>query len=276
MVLRPVLSGDFIQVPPVRRLLPGGYTQTPFRPTLTGRVVQVSSETDPLAGFNWAARLQTHNGNGVPLGLWQDDACTIPATQDFDPIGGWTDELSDSGVALTQSDPDKQPFLFFDNGVPTIVPDGVDDYLQGSIAGIAVTNLTVFALGAISSGAFYELSHNAGVSNACSAMFIDGGQFRFRITTTDALFLAPDGAIHSFTGVQATAARSVYLDGTMQNTESSSVNMSQVPAFLRMGNLFQFFGYPLNGSMISLMFSPDTFNPTNLGTVDTYLATLTP
>lgn len=87
--------------------------------------------SDPLAGIPFSIRLQTHiPGSNTPLGLYQDIACTIPATQDGDPIAAWRDELSDSGLVAIQADTQKQPMLVFEASVPTIMFDGVDDFLK--------------------------------------------------------------------------------------------------------------------------------------------------
>lgn len=91
-------------------------------------------ETDPLAGLTFAARWQTHNGDNVPLGLWQDIAMTIPAVAEFDPVAVWEDVLSGSGETATQANPDYQPYLVFVSGVPLLEGDGVDDHLDHSVA----------------------------------------------------------------------------------------------------------------------------------------------
>lgn len=100
-----------------------------------------SSPVDPLAGLNWAARLQTHiPGSNTPLGLYQDVACTIPCTMDGDPVAAWRDELSASAVIATQSNSQLQPLLVFDTGIPTILFDGVDDFLASSTPTISQPN----------------------------------------------------------------------------------------------------------------------------------------
>lgn len=100
---------------------------------------------DPLAGIPFSIRLQTHvPGSNTPLGLFQDVACTMPATQDGDPIAAWKDVLSNSGLIATQSDTQKQPILFFDNGVPSVLFDGVDDFLSG-ISISPSTTISLFA-----------------------------------------------------------------------------------------------------------------------------------
>jgi hypothetical protein len=84
---------------------------------------------DPLAGLPFALRLQTHRGDGIPLGLYQDTACTIPATADGHPVAAWRDELSASGLVAIQSVTTKQPKLQFVSGKPVLRFDGIDDFL---------------------------------------------------------------------------------------------------------------------------------------------------
>lgn len=85
---------------------------------------------DPLANIPFALRLQTHRGDGVPLGLYQDAACTVPATLAGQAVAAWRDELSGSGLIATQSVSTKRPILRFTAGVPWLEFDGVDDYLD--------------------------------------------------------------------------------------------------------------------------------------------------
>jgi hypothetical protein len=98
---------------------------------LPGRLVSISNAGDPLEGIIFAyGRFQTHNGDNVPLGLWQDVAATIPAVDPFTPVAAWTDELTGSGAIAVQADPDKQPILEFVNGVPALYFDGIDDCMS--------------------------------------------------------------------------------------------------------------------------------------------------
>lgn len=75
----------------------------------------------------WAARLQTHNGDGVPLGLYQDVACTVPATEDFDPVAAIRGEFATGAITVVQSVEAEQGYLLHVNGTPTVQLDGVDD-----------------------------------------------------------------------------------------------------------------------------------------------------
>lgn len=109
------------------------------------RVPGSSTPVDPLAGFNWAARLQTHiPGNNTPLGMFQDVACTIPSTQDGDNFAGWKDVLSDSGVIFTQAVSDQIPIFVSDGSTPTGLLDGVNDFWATVLA--AINDFTLFVV----------------------------------------------------------------------------------------------------------------------------------
>jgi hypothetical protein len=245
----------------------------------------VDVDIDPLAGYTWGLRLQTHNGDGVPLGLWQDTTFTIPAQNDFDPIGGWTDELSDSGAAVIQSDLNLQPYLLFIDGIPTIQCDGVDDFFQGAVSGLSASQLSVFASAAIESsdGALYDATNASGLTNICSLLFRAAPSLRFRIGDAggtgsdvgDATVAFSDTGWHVFSGLHTLSERSLYIDGVLQNTNTTDVVATPTPTQLRIGRLFENY-FPLGGGLVALLLSPDTLNPTDRGTVETYLATLTP
>jgi hypothetical protein len=85
---------------------------------------------DPLVGISFSLRLQTHRGDGIPLGLYQDTACTIPATADGHSVAAWRDEISGSNLVATQSVSTKRPILRLLSGIPTVKFDGVDDFLS--------------------------------------------------------------------------------------------------------------------------------------------------
>lgn len=111
----------------------------PFPPYAYGNPAAMGGAADTLAGISFALRLQTHNGDNVPLGLYLDTACTTPATDEFDIIAGWKDELGTSGIAGTQATEAKRPILVFDAGVPTLLFDGVDDALEFTNAFQSIT-----------------------------------------------------------------------------------------------------------------------------------------
>jgi hypothetical protein len=84
---------------------------------------------DPLEGYDFIARLQFHLGDNVPMGVFQDEARTIPAVNAFDPVCAVRDEITGLGAVFQNTDPDKQPFLNFIGGVPVLSFDGSDDVL---------------------------------------------------------------------------------------------------------------------------------------------------
>jgi hypothetical protein len=106
-------------------------------------------------GIDVILRLQTHRGDGVPVGLYQDAACTIPATDDGDPVGGWKDELSNSGLVAVQSVSTKRPILKFVSGIPVLRFDGIDDFL------IIATVPTISGVVGFASTAFYSSATQA-------------------------------------------------------------------------------------------------------------------
>jgi hypothetical protein len=82
------------------------------------KVAQHSHSLRPPPSYQ--LRLQTHNGDNVPLGLYQDAAMTIPAMEDGDPIYVWKDVLTSSGLVYTAPDSSQRPTLRFRYGVPVV------------------------------------------------------------------------------------------------------------------------------------------------------------
>lgn len=174
--------GGFAKVPAVgiRPVMPGGFVKrADGGPALVypGGFIQVSSGTpDPLAGLPFGLRLQTHNGDNVPLGLWQDVARTIPAVNEFDLVAAWEDVLSESGIVATQADPDKQPTLVFINGVPFVEFDGIDDFLVHGV-GSAVPS-SIFAVCRYTAGTGFQCLAgfgNPSGTNIYSRLNLPGG-----------------------------------------------------------------------------------------------------
>jgi hypothetical protein len=92
---------------------------------------------DPLAPYSFHARLQTHNGDNVPLGLYQDTSCTTPATSNTDPVAAWRDEITGFTVTFTTSVSGERPLLTFSGGVPRLTFDGVNDVLVQTASAFA-------------------------------------------------------------------------------------------------------------------------------------------
>lgn len=75
---------------------------------------------DPLYGFEFAARFQTHDGDGKPKGMWKDEECREPAVNDGDPVACWMNKATGK--------PERMPhgaYLKFSNGIPGVVGAGI-------------------------------------------------------------------------------------------------------------------------------------------------------
>jgi primosomal replication protein N len=110
-------------------------------------VIRRDHAADPLERIPFSLRLQTHRGSGVPLGLYKDTSCTIPATSDGDAIAAWRDEISGSGLVAVQGVTTKRPILRFVSGLPALEFDGVDDHLTLTLARTFPFSLAVGAKG---------------------------------------------------------------------------------------------------------------------------------
>jgi hypothetical protein len=97
-----------------------------------GKRSNILAVIDPLVDLPLALRLQTHNGDNVPLGLYQDDECTVPSAVDGSPVGGWSDELTDSERIFGQTTETKRSTLKFVSGKPVVRFDGIDDALTST------------------------------------------------------------------------------------------------------------------------------------------------
>jgi len=89
---------------------------------------QANKRRNLLFGINFGLRLQTHNGDRIPINMFKDIARTQPATLAGDAIASWYDPYS--GKAAEQPTLANRPKLQFLSGVPYVVPDGVDDYFS--------------------------------------------------------------------------------------------------------------------------------------------------
>jgi len=229
---------------------------------------------DPLADVPFAIRLQTHNGNNVPLGLFQDTACTIPATSDFELVAAWRDELSGSGLVLTQSNVNQRPMLFFINGVPTLFFDGSDDRLQGSLTGIGVTSYTISCAGQILSGtenALCDLSPNPFTNNG-PMLFEEGGNMKLRTLaggTPDLSYAYSSSTWKHHMGTKGAAGFFLYEDNTQKATNASTANLDNAPILMRLGMLFQDI-YPLNGGIASFFAIPPQVTTDQRNLINTY------
>ncbi len=145
-----------------------------------GTVVSNVLNVDPLAGLPFALRLQPNSSFSAPLGLYQDTACTIPATADGDTVAAWRDELSNSGITALQSTFAARPMLVFDGGIPTVFFDGVDDvlsYVHGASTWLPQPSQYIVVISVQDSGARrFISSRNTGIGR--NLLYQQGGNFQ--------------------------------------------------------------------------------------------------
>lgn len=89
---------------------------------------QATPEVDPMGGFGFISRVQSHKGFGlnpmVPLGLFQDSLETIPALLDGDAVKSWRDELSGTSIKFIQTTGGTIPELKIIGGIPRVRVSG--------------------------------------------------------------------------------------------------------------------------------------------------------
>jgi hypothetical protein len=105
--------------------------------------------------------------------LFQDDALSVPAVADLQPVGGWKDRANARNV--TQANGSLKPLFRTAaiNGRPAVEADGVDDYLRAS--GVSLTQpLSIYCVS------------NLGAANANMTWFDGSGLSteRVRILTS--------------------------------------------------------------------------------------------
>lgn len=269
MIYRPVLPGDFVQAPPIKRVLPGGGVQTPWRPVLPGRIVQVRSEpVDPLADYAFHVRLQTHMGDNVPLGMYQDVACTIPAVNDFDPVAAWRDEITGSVILFTNADPDQQPMLRFIGGVPVLATDGLDDVLVQPAT--AMLPLYIHARIHYISGGFGRVTTQTGSGNG--GFTGSGGAWGARYSGTNIpLGAATAGYDSLFIQGGAGTSRTTYNGVSTPQPDDSLPN-----ATWSIGDFTSGGGQVIEGNYVALYFGSTAIDAAQQTVLENYTANLAP
>lgn len=182
-----------------------------------------SGATDPLAGVVFALRLQTHAGDNVPVGLYQDVACTIPATADGHVVAAWRDELGGSGKTYSQSDVSKRPLLKIVSGAPVVRFDGIDDVLE-LVTGWDISS-ALLAVSCRVSGSFdYSIFTNGTVGDSFWRFSGDGNGYIgvFRTARINAYPMAmPITGSHIFT-VASGADYEIRVDGASKGIQTGS------------------------------------------------------
>lgn len=233
---------------------------------------------DPLAGINplLALRLQTHKGDDVPFSMYQDVACTVPATEEGDPIAAWRDELSGSGLVATQSDTGKQPILHFVSGVPTVKYDGVDDLLTLS-SGISPTTTLTASFAA-------QMSNISGAQSVLSLQAAAGGPWIHMREGKTNLYNDNIAALsQSLTAVTVntsfvaavrlrTTGLDYFLDGPADGTYAETTLFTTPILDIGLYKGTQ----PFKGVFTAIALSISALSDPDMSTIDSYFATLNP
>lgn len=230
---------------------------------------------DPIGYLNstFLVRLQTHlPGSKTPIGMFQDVAGTIPATQAGDKVRFWTSVQGvDSGGLLAFFEAtNAAPTLQFVNGYPVVRGNGTNSILTCSGTLIPMSMFAV-AKGAHDGAAFGRLAcdptGNSGVNDDSFApnewaYRFNGTQYLIAMTTGyDALGM--QGAVGntqtSINGVITTRA-----DGSMADTGNWTL-------FNVTGG-----GQAMPGDIVSVIFGSQAYNPTDWAAIDNYQTSLKP
>lgn len=244
----------------------------------------VAAGADPLEGIALSLRLQTHNGDNSPIGLYTDTACTTPATTAGDLIAAWKDELGTSGIVFTQATSGNRPTLQFDSGVPVVRFNGTDQYLDYSSANISVDrrtavvgykasnatggNIMQFRL----SGYGYLLRHfESGVAYI-------GGDILTTNQTIPALPSAHNW--HTATWYQDASRNTSYrlngieetVSGNPPNAESGTTGATIGRIFVPPSTIVQLFP----GDITTIIVADGQLSPGDIETIETYCTDLNP
>lgn len=231
--------------------------------------------SDPLSSFSWALRLQTHRvGSTDAFGLYQDTACTVPATADFDSIAAARDELSSSGQVLLQADVNKQFLLAFESGIPTMEPDGVDDFLASALLGSALSQPT----------AIFVVAKNNDTVGSNRQIFSGqsdfGRQVLYNDSNNDSIFagtvLAAPGVMeewHVWTAVFNGASSVLRIDGVQ--VAAGNAGPQNLDGFV-LGCNFEFTSNFWFGRFIALLVLPELPSLSSIELIESELSLLIP
>jgi lysophospholipase L1-like esterase len=89
----------------------------------------ITLESDPAALITFPVNgaWMPHYGDNVPVGMYQDASCILPAVTLNDPVGAYRDETGKTFFVSSQSSATKWGLLKFPGGVPAILFDNTDD-----------------------------------------------------------------------------------------------------------------------------------------------------
>jgi hypothetical protein len=234
------------------------------------RMTAATTGGDPLAAISFLLRLQTHNGDNVPLGLYQDVSCTIPATVDGDPIAAWRDETpGGGGLLLVQGAIELQGILVFVNGTPTIYPDGIDDMMARS--GPLSLSAAVMVVGA-EAPSVHDCALVTTRYNDSYWAFGGVGYFgTFRNTRLEGYpSVVPVTGYHTHT-IKSGASYEVRIDGVSQGVQSGDFDTGNKFEVFKRGNGTIFYDRP-----IVSIFVAQTLTDAEITLTENYSASLNP
>lgn len=244
---------------------------------LSGRVGD--GDTDPIAQYDFALRLQTHKGDNAPLGLYKDTALTTPALLGGDPVLAWRDELSGSGLVFSQSDPTRGFTLQYRAGRPVITPVHSTSCLVCSDPGFpsGSTARTAFAradnIEAV--GPRIIFGYGSVSPNALWALFVENtGQIGLARFANDVLSIVPPlgGFVLTAREDGSGTALARVNGGNSATNPTPTSTVSAGTLHIGAGNPSGIFAW--SGDITAVLFSPQALPDATCARVEQYLAGL--
>lgn len=222
--------------------------------------------TDPLSSITSLLRIQTHDGDNVPVGLYQDVAMTIPATDAGHVVAAWRDEIGESGVVFTQATAANRPILQFEGGIPVLDFDGVNDSLT-SIA--AIIGSVRYAVAVVRQPVNYASLQQVGVLNAVSQL-----RLLTWFPNTSTVYATDNNDFMNgldFTRVNA-ASTTVFPSGYSTFLQRKQAPRS-ISDTISIGTAFGA-AAPMRSRLIALFLFPTTITVDDVNTIEDYCAGL--
>lgn len=227
---------------------------------------------DPLAGVpDIAFRFQTHNGDGVPMGMFQDTACTTPATADGDVVKG-IKSFDGATILATQGTTGNAPLLKIVSGIPVLRTDGSNDFMMASTPYISnTTTYSIYYCGTVVAGGIMFAEDN---NTGGRGWVVSFNNFELRGTSGYGYTFGSGRHYLSIIGDTGAAGRT-YVDGTVSGTTIGDSTVNTHTGVLNIGRR-EYSGAESYGScdIISIILATSSHSSGNRGTVETYLGTL--
>lgn len=229
---------------------------------------------DPLAVLGVTLRLQTHKGDRVPLGMYQDAAATVPATAADHPIRVWRDEIGGTGVVATASSDAARPLLKFINGVPVVYFTGTSFLtLNKAATDFPASYSAVYNAYALTTGII--VTTVSGTNGRLFHMIYPNTAGRYRWSNLNSDHGFAEWGITSYVYSEATAAtgtETIWFAGTQKNTRTGAVSNATSGALI-MGSK-QDSTFPFTGYISSLILAPVIWSDEQRITAENYAAYL--